>query len=564
MRSSFQAGHFIIVPALCAAVALVACGDIEQTEVLVARDVVRQDLVGQALVISQFYGGSNAVNSVFTADFVELHNTSGQQVELGGYSLQYGSPSGTGWSNKVNLPDAGIRAGGYFLIRMNNVAGTGAAVPADFAGNVIDMGGTNGKIALVASTTSMPSGACPSSAVIDFVGCGNANCAESLQNGGPAPATSPSSALERKGNGCVDTDSNRADFLLLDGGGATISPRNAASAANVCGAFADGGVAMVPCGNQGVQCLATQCCEDLVFIQNCLEVDAECGNDGDLVCSASSYTCVPADPNADAGVRSVGSPCVNDAQCRADMGDTAACKRATSPSGVAYKNGYCTFLCSESSGCPSGSRCVNPSFYGEETMCWDSCGVGDTCRSGYQCLNKTSNENLGCWIFPTPPAYDAGEGGPVVVDAGPLEPFDAGVPDAGTTPEDAGTTPVDAGTTPVDAGTTPVDAGTTPEVDAGTSPVDAGTTPEVDAGTSPVDAGTETGVDAGTTVDAGQMKVDAGTGKVDAGVKRDAGVGTGPAPTGDTGCGCSTTEVGALAPFALAALALRRRRSSRS
>lgn len=543
------------------ALVVVAC-NVGPADIQVATDLVRQSL-GQPLVLSQIFGGDSTGDGVYSNDWVELHNTSNQPVTLGGYSLQYASASGTSWI-KVILPDAGVRAGGYFLVQIGKADG-GNPVPADFSSSVFNMSPEKGKIALVGSTATLPVGACPNTTVVDFIGYGAANCAES-QDGGTAPTMSAVKTLERRNNGCLDTDSNKDDFVLrgpLADGGMGFSPRNAASAALICNtAQADAGV--VPCGDSGGTCTSTQCCD--VITESCVEPNDQCFN-GE-VCSATKFICEPdAAHDPKVAVHQVGSRCDTDNECRAQMGPDATCKHLTSPAGTPYSNGYCTVLCGQTGLCPMGSTCVDASAYGEETMCWDHCGAGDACRPSYDCYSKDnmSSVTLGCWISPTPPKYDAGT------------PIDAGVTpvDAGSTPADAGMQPpVDAGTIPpVDAGIgTPTDAGTKPPVDAGIgTPTDAGTKPPVDAGIeTPPDAGvnvpgTSTGKDAGLAVDAGQLPGDVGPSSpssTDAG-RRDAGTTSRTTSSPENqGCGCSSTETGLLLPFGLVAAVLRRRRSS--
>ncbi|MFX9810964.1 hypothetical protein ABTP52_19505, partial [Acinetobacter baumannii] len=55
------------------------------------------------------------------------------------------------------------------------------------------------------------SGTCPlGGAVVDFVGYGAANCAETA----PTPALGSTTAAIRNGGGSVDTGNNSADFAL--------------------------------------------------------------------------------------------------------------------------------------------------------------------------------------------------------------------------------------------------------------------------------------------------------------------------------------------------------------
>src|SRR5687768_12737952 len=75
------------------------------------------------IVISQFQtagGGSNSAND----EFIELHNSGPNAVDLDGYSLVYRSTAGTNdvlffnWTSTTVVP-----AGGYYLIASNSYDG---------------------------------------------------------------------------------------------------------------------------------------------------------------------------------------------------------------------------------------------------------------------------------------------------------------------------------------------------------------------------------------------------------------------------------------------------------
>jgi uncharacterized protein len=80
--------------------------------------------VSPNLVVSQFQvagGGPNAAND----EFVELHNTSSDPVDLNGHRLVYRSSSGTNdvqlfsWSTSTIIP-----AGGYYLVANTSYDGS--------------------------------------------------------------------------------------------------------------------------------------------------------------------------------------------------------------------------------------------------------------------------------------------------------------------------------------------------------------------------------------------------------------------------------------------------------
>jgi predicted extracellular nuclease len=59
--------------------------------------LISQDLRGQAVVISQVYGGGGNVGSTLRNDFIELFNRGNTTVSLAGWSVQYASASGISW-----------------------------------------------------------------------------------------------------------------------------------------------------------------------------------------------------------------------------------------------------------------------------------------------------------------------------------------------------------------------------------------------------------------------------------------------------------------------------------
>jgi DNA/RNA endonuclease G (NUC1) len=175
------------------------------------------------VVISQVYGGGGNSGATFNRDFVELYNPTGTMVDLGGWSLQYASSTGSSWgSNNTSQPLAGeIGPGEYFLVALASGGATGADLPEANVLGAINMAAANGKIALV-SNTDLLSGTCPLSDpdVVDFVGYGSANCWEGT---GATAALSNTTAAFRNGGGAVDTNDNASDFTI-----GTPSPRRTA------------------------------------------------------------------------------------------------------------------------------------------------------------------------------------------------------------------------------------------------------------------------------------------------------------------------------------------------
>src|SRR4051794_29434919 len=138
--------------------------------------------VSPDIVISQVYGGGGNSGAIYTNDFVELYNRGTVAVDVTGWTVQYGSSTGTSWQT---TPLAGsIAPGKYFLVQELAGAGGTTALPTPDAIGTIAMSGTAGKIALVRSATTLTT-ACPTGGTIaDLVGYGTANCSETA----PTPA----------------------------------------------------------------------------------------------------------------------------------------------------------------------------------------------------------------------------------------------------------------------------------------------------------------------------------------------------------------------------------------
>lgn len=160
------------------------------------------------IVISQVYGGGGNSGATFNRDFVELYNPTTSTVDLGGWTIQYASATGT--STWQAQPLGGImQAGEYYLIALASGA-VGAELPSANISGELNLSGTNGKVAL--SRTGDALSACPigDAALVDLVGYGTtANCREGATN---APTASNSTALFRKNGGLTDTNVNGADF----------------------------------------------------------------------------------------------------------------------------------------------------------------------------------------------------------------------------------------------------------------------------------------------------------------------------------------------------------------
>ncbi len=171
-----------------------------------------------AVVINEVYGGGGNAGATYDRDFVELTNVSGSVVDLTGWSVQYASSSGSSWTNTTELSGS-LPAGASLLV--GGAAGTtGTALPTPDVSGSTNLSGSNGKVALVSSTTPLPTtcggktSTTPCSSlpqVVDFVGYGSAN--DWAGSTGTAPAQNSTSSDSRNA-AHTNTADNKADFSL--------------------------------------------------------------------------------------------------------------------------------------------------------------------------------------------------------------------------------------------------------------------------------------------------------------------------------------------------------------
>lgn len=174
------------------------------------------------IVISQVYGGGGNSGALYKNDFIELYNPGSVSVSVAGWSVQYASATGTGWS--VTALGGSIPAGHYYLVQEAPGAGGSTSLPTPDATGTIAMASGAGKVALVNTTTALTGSGCPFAAsVMDFVGYGTtSNCFEGT--GPTSPSLTNTTAAIRKNGGLQDTNDNAADFA----NGAP-TPRNTAT-----------------------------------------------------------------------------------------------------------------------------------------------------------------------------------------------------------------------------------------------------------------------------------------------------------------------------------------------
>lgn len=181
-----------------------------------------------SLAISQIYGGGGNSGATFRNDYIEIINRTGATVSLSGLSVQYASAAGTSW--QVTNLTGSLGAGQYYLVQEASGGANGVVNPTPDATGAINLSGTTGKVALVASTSALTD-SCPSDpTIIDFVGYGtSASC---FEGSGPTAAPSNANSIFRDNNGCTDTDDNADDFSPD-----TANPRNTSSPTNNCAVF---------------------------------------------------------------------------------------------------------------------------------------------------------------------------------------------------------------------------------------------------------------------------------------------------------------------------------------
>lgn len=214
------------------------------------------------LVISQVYGGGGNSGAPLTHDYVELFNRGTKAVSLKGKSLQVtGDKFDFDATKKLDLPEASIEPGGYFLVQLaatvrdGGAAGPDAPKPlpkADFEGDLL-LGSKGGKVALVPSDKLLDAcggeARCESPDIIDFLGFGAASQSETF----PLGEISNTTAATREVEGCKDTGSNVVDFKTK-----APAPRNSASpkvdCAKLLASQPDGG----PAGNSAALVLVNE------------------------------------------------------------------------------------------------------------------------------------------------------------------------------------------------------------------------------------------------------------------------------------------------------------------
>lgn len=177
--------------------------------------------VSTNVVINEVYGGSELPGNVYNADFIELYNASGIDVDISDYSVQYytaGQINGGAPTSTAHIPaNIILPAFSYYVIRVSPIRATGADLPcatlddsASFAETGIDSDG--GKLILTSTGADLPD--CMSSLnVVDRLGYG-AEPAEPCNETFNANQPSTTTSVQRRA-GRADSDNNSTDFTAF-------------------------------------------------------------------------------------------------------------------------------------------------------------------------------------------------------------------------------------------------------------------------------------------------------------------------------------------------------------
>jgi hypothetical protein len=189
-------------------------------------------LAANPVRISQVYGGGGATSGspTYSVDYVEIYNSGNVAVNIGGWTIEYGSAAGNWGSSALNqftFPVGTTIQPCQYMLTSQGTAGTvGAPLPVapDFSGT-LTMSATSGKVALFSAlNNNLACGAELPGTLVDKVSYGTGNCPETTNVGTLANTT----GAVRNGAGNTDTDNNFGDFTITT----NPVPRNSQSARN--------------------------------------------------------------------------------------------------------------------------------------------------------------------------------------------------------------------------------------------------------------------------------------------------------------------------------------------
>ena len=191
---------------------------------------------GQALRISQVYGGGGNTGAQYNQDFIEILNASGLPVDISNWAVEYASASGswgtsfvsggaTFWNYVVFPAGTVIPPCGYILIGGATGTTSGGPLPTPDFSIPTNLSATNGNVGIFTQVN--PLTACGSEVgLVDKVGYGTGACYEFHSCG----ALSNTTAAIRNNCGLDDTDNNLNDFTTT---GPPV-PHNTASGQSTC------------------------------------------------------------------------------------------------------------------------------------------------------------------------------------------------------------------------------------------------------------------------------------------------------------------------------------------
>jgi 5'-nucleotidase len=157
---------------------------------------------GDAVVISEVYGGGGNTGAPYLNDFIELYNPTDHAIALDGMSVQYRSSAGNlgGFTTLAgSLP-----AGRHWLVQEGAGAGNGIALPTPDSTGTLSMAAGSGIVVLARASAAVPVN---DPSVLDLVGYGGATAYEKA----PAPGLTNTTSASRTATG-ADTDDNSVDF----------------------------------------------------------------------------------------------------------------------------------------------------------------------------------------------------------------------------------------------------------------------------------------------------------------------------------------------------------------
>ena len=165
--------------------------------------------VSPDVVVSEVYGGGGNTGAPYSNDYVELFNPTDSDVDVDGWSIQYGSATGTSW--QVTTLSGTVPAGGHYLVQEAAGSTPSEPLPTPDVSGSIAMAGGAGKVALVTEDAALTcADDCTGAAgVRDFVGYGET--ANDFEGTAPTPAPSNTTSVQRDAEG-DDTDENGTDF----------------------------------------------------------------------------------------------------------------------------------------------------------------------------------------------------------------------------------------------------------------------------------------------------------------------------------------------------------------